>query len=46
MPNGIQTHEDIPEIPEGVELPDSSGSHEPDAEEPVEIDYTDDEEVD
>lgn len=26
MPKGVQTHDDIPEIPEGVVLPDSSGS--------------------
>lgn len=39
QPDGVQTHEDIPEIPEGVEVPDSSGSLIPDVEEPVEIDY-------
>lgn len=39
MPDGVQTHEDIPEIPEGVQLPDSSGSLTPDVEEPVPVDY-------
>lgn len=39
MPDGVQTHHDIPEIPEGVELPDSSGSLEPDVEEPAPVDY-------
>lgn len=37
--DGQQTHDDIPEIPEGVEIPDSSGSLIPDAESPVEITY-------
>ena len=39
MPDGIQTHDDIPEIPEGIELPDSTGSLIPDVEEPDPIDY-------
>lgn len=34
-----QTHDDIPEIPEGVQLPDSTGSLIPDVEEPVPVDY-------
>lgn len=37
--DGLQTHEDIPEIPPGVALPDSSGSEVPDVEEPVEVVY-------
>ena len=37
----VQTHEDIPEIPEGVEIPDSSGSDAPDAGEPEPVDYSD-----
>ena len=41
MATGQQTHEDIPEIPEGVTLPDSSGSLEPDAGEPEPVDYSD-----
>lgn len=41
MPDGTQTHEDVPEIPEGVELPDSSGSLTPDVEEPEPVDYSD-----
>lgn len=40
MSEGYQTHEDIPEIPEGVALPDSTGSLVPDAEEPEEVDYS------
>lgn len=36
---GVQTHEDIPEIPEGVEIPDSEGSLIPDVEEPEPIEY-------
>ena len=39
MPDGVQTHEDIPEIPEGVKVPDSTGSLIPDVEEPVEVVY-------
>ena len=34
-----QTSEDIPEIPEGVELPSSEGSKLPDVETPEEINY-------
>lgn len=34
-----QTREDIPEIPEGVELSDSEGSEIPDTDETVDIDY-------
>lgn len=41
MADGQQTHDDIPEIPEGVTLPDSSGSLEPDAGEPEPVDYSD-----
>ena len=41
MPDGTQTHDDVPEIPEGVELPDSSGSLTPDVEEPEPVDYSD-----
>lgn len=41
MSDGTQTHESIPEIPEGIEIPDSSGSHEPDAEAPEPEDYSD-----
>ena len=37
--DGLQTSEDIPEIPEGVAIPDSSGSDAPDVEAPVEIKY-------
>ena len=40
MSEGYQTHQDIPEIPEGVAIPDSSGSLIPDAEEPGEVDYS------
>ncbi len=43
MPNGTQTRKDIPEIPEGIELPDSSGSLIPDVEEPEQITYEEDE---
>ena len=39
MADGQQTHDDIPEIPEGVTLPDSSGSLIPDVEEPEQIEY-------
>lgn len=39
MPDGVQTHEDIPEIPEGVQIPDSSGSLIPDAEKPEPVNY-------
>lgn len=38
--DGQQTHDDIEEIPEGVALPDSSGSLIPDVEAPVEITYS------
>lgn len=41
MADGQQTHADIPEIPEGVKVPDSSGSLIPDVEEPEPIDYSD-----
>ena len=41
MSDGTQTHENIPEIPEGIEIPDSSGSLIPDAEEPEPMDYSD-----
>lgn len=41
MPDGVQTHDDIPEIPDGVQLPDSSGSLIPDVEEPELEDYSD-----
>ena len=37
--DGLQTHDDIPEIPLGVVIPDSSGSEVPDVEEPVEVVY-------
>ena len=40
MSEGYQTHEDIEEIPEGVSIPDSSGSLEPDVEEPEPVDYS------
>lgn len=39
--DGQQTHADIPEIPEGVALPDSSGSLIPDAGETEPEDYSD-----
>ena len=39
MPDGVQTHEDIPEIPEGVKVPDSTGSLIPDVEAPEPVDY-------
>lgn len=38
--DGQQTHDDVEEIPEGVALPDSSGSLIPDVEAPVEITYS------
>lgn len=41
MPDGTQTRDDVPEIPEGVELPDSSGSLIPDEEPPEPVDYSD-----
>ena len=41
MTDGTQTRDDVPEIPDGVELPDSSGSLTPDVEEPEPIDYSD-----
>ncbi len=41
MTTGIQTHEDVEEIPTGVEIPDSSGSMTDDVETPEEADYTD-----
>lgn len=41
MSDEMQTHEDIPEIPEGVEVPDSSGSLIPDVEDPEPVDYSD-----
>lgn len=41
MPDGTQTHDDVPVIPEGVELPDSSGALTPDVEEPELEDYSD-----
>lgn len=37
----VQTHEDIPEIPEGVEVSNSLGSEEPDVAEPEPEDYSD-----
>lgn len=39
--DGKQTHADIPEIPEGVVLPDSSGSLVPDVEVAEPEDYGD-----
>lgn len=42
---GVQTHEDVPEIPEGVAIPDSSGSLTENVEEPEEVDYSDVEDV-
>lgn len=39
MPDGVQTHEDIPEIPVGIEVSDSTGSEAPDAETPEPITY-------
>lgn len=39
MPNGVQTHEDIPEIPEGIEVSDSTGSDAPDVEPVEDINY-------
>ena len=39
--DGVQTHEDIEEIPEGVEVSNSKGSEAPDVEEPTEEDYSD-----
>lgn len=41
MTDGYQTHEDIEEIPEGIALPDSSGSLVPDEGEPEDVDYSD-----
>ena len=41
MSDEMQTHDDIPEIPEGVGLPDSSGSLTPDVEAPEPEDYSD-----
>lgn len=35
----FQTSEEIPEIPEGIELPSSEGSKIPDVETPEEINY-------
>lgn len=37
--DGVQTHDDIPEIPEGIEIPYSTGSLIPDEEEPEPINY-------
>ena len=39
MPDGVQTHEDIPEIPAGVAIPDSTGSLIPDVETPEPVAY-------
>ena len=39
--DGVQTHADIPEIPEGIEIPDSSGADAPDAGEIEPEDYSD-----
>ena len=39
--DGQQTHDDIPEIPAGVVLPDSTGSLVEDVEEPEYVDYSD-----
>lgn len=44
MTEGQQTHSDIPEIPEGVTLPDSSGSLIPDVEDPEPVDHEEDDE--
>lgn len=41
LPKLVQTHDDIPEIPEGVEVSNSYGSDEPDVEEPELEDYSD-----
>lgn len=41
MHDGVQTHDDIPAIPEGVALPDSSGSLIPNVEPPEPVDYSD-----
>lgn len=38
MADGRQTHADIPEIPDGIELPDSTGSLVPDAGDDFELD--------
>lgn len=40
-PKLVQTHEDIEEIPEGVEVSNSVGSEIEDAEEPEVEDYSD-----
>lgn len=37
--DGVQTHEDLEAIPEGVQLPDSSGSLIPDVETPEPVTY-------
>lgn len=39
--NAVQTHEDIEEIPVGVEIPNSEGSLIPDEGEPETEDYSD-----
>lgn len=41
MERQTQNHGDFPEIPRGIELPDSSGSLTPDVEEPEPEDYSD-----
>lgn len=40
-PELVQTHEDIPEIPEGVEVSNSLGADAPDEGEPEPEDYSD-----
>lgn len=43
MADGRQTHADIPEIPEGVEVSDSEGSETPDVETPETVTYPEEE---
>lgn len=40
-PKTVQTHDDITEIPEGVELPNSELSHIEDEEPTEDVDYSD-----
>lgn len=42
----VQTHEDIPEIPEGIEVSNSAGSEEPDEGDDFELDDYSDVDVD
>lgn len=40
-PKTVQTHDDIPEIPEGIEIPNSELSHGEDEEPTEDVDYSD-----